>query len=191
MTNNPWALRACAPCSFEWRWAAKPLVPSRRRAASRRSITLHLLCLPSAQPPRAPPFTALPHRGAGASWRRSPRTLSQVRAARSRRRKEGDGCGRERDGALVLRRECRGQASDVFSLGCSPISEAAATAPLLWTVCLCVRALPTPDPLVQPVGAAPCGRSLWPAHVPAHTRVLAPNSPPRWSMHNDQWCVAA
>ena len=145
----------------------------------------------SPQPPRAPPFTALPHRGAGGSRRRSPRTLSQVRAARSRRRKEGDGCGRERDGALVLRRECRGQASDVFSLGCSPISEAAATAPLLWTVCLCVRALPTPDPLVQPVGAAPCGRSLWPAHVPAHTRVLAPNSPPRWSMHNDQWCVAA
>ena len=71
VTNNPWALRACAPCSFEWRWAAKPLVPSRRRAASRRSITLHLLCLPS-RPEH--PLHGLPHCGAGASWRRSPRT---------------------------------------------------------------------------------------------------------------------
>ena len=61
VTNNPWALRACAPCSFEWRWAAKPLVPSRRRAASRRSITLHLLCLPSRpeHPPSQPYPTAV------------------------------------------------------------------------------------------------------------------------------------
>ena len=184
VTNNPWALRACAPCSFEWRWAAKPLVPSRRRAASRRSITLHLLCLPSRRehPPSQPYPTAVQVAPGAALLGHS---LRCVRLAPAEERR-GMGAGE----SVMARSFCEGNAGGRLRMSSllgalTPISEAAATAPLLWTVCLCVRALPTPDPLVQPVGAAPCGRSLWPAHVPAHTRVLAPYSQPRWSTHDD------
>ena len=112
------------------------------------------------------------------------------------------------DSPLGMRGDRAGWASGVRVLHCSPGSEGGLRIQGCGNCCVdcccgCVGvdlspplafelAVPqTPSFSQCAVGAAPCGWSLWPAHVPAHTRVLAPNSPPRWSMHNDQWCVAA